>query len=100
MCLASSTGRSEDWRDAQEREEKTVRIKREHADAFGPDDDEDEIEWTGTRPVRTRVFGGVIDWGVPGSCMGRKELMGVDLWYRKISDILYTAMANGAFIQQ
>ncbi|KAJ4338702.1 hypothetical protein N0V87_003826 [Didymella glomerata] len=42
-------------------EEKTVRIKREHADAFDPDDDEDEFEWTGTRPVRTRVFGGVID---------------------------------------
>lgn len=41
--------------------EKTVRIKREHAEAFGQDDDKDEIEWTGTRLLRTRVFGGVIE---------------------------------------
>lgn len=38
-----------------------VRIKREHVEAFGQDEDEDEIEWTGTRPVRTRVFGGLIE---------------------------------------
>ncbi|KAL1648624.1 hypothetical protein SLS61_006751 [Didymella pomorum] len=46
---------------APEREKKTVRIKREHAEAFGQDDDKDEIEWTGTRLLRTRVFGGVIE---------------------------------------
>lgn len=46
----------------QEREERTVHIKREHAEAFvQDDDDDDEIEWTGTRTVRTRVFGGVVE---------------------------------------
>ncbi|KAF3036907.1 hypothetical protein E8E12_003396 [Didymella heteroderae] len=45
----------------REREEKTVRVKREHDEAFGQDGvDYDDVLWTGTRPVRMRAFGELI----------------------------------------
>ena len=61
MSLTPFDRRSGSWRDTQEREEKTVRVKREHDEAFGQDGvDYDDVLWTGTRPVRMRAFGELI----------------------------------------